>query len=426
MTRCPDHGRPWQDAVAEFGVAIRCSPPRAERHANRPFEIGVVGLAGVGKSSLLNALIAPRRELLPSGGIGPLTGVPVRLCFASVPTLRVRYLGRAWWLDALTKLGGSGLSSHELGRLSLACTGNQYAIRDRGWLERAVQYALQPGVVKPPDAHRETIEALRPLRELLACGGIDRQWNGDPSDGALFRHIHEHVAGQRAALCERVDVGWPSSLLEAGLVVVDLPGLGTASDSHSQHTDVWVKTAKAIVVVTDRAGIAESVDACLRRSGFLNRVADGDADLLGVVTKLDQVTDDTRRRDRSGQKWSSCFRQTVERAETEMLGQLAGVLRPERGARIGRGLGSNLTAAIRVFGVSSREYRRVVERDDEERPRLYLSESTGIPAVRRALVALGRLRSSQWTSDLLDRVRADSDVATLLPALISLVEMEGS
>ena len=419
--------RPWQVAVAEFGRALGCSPGSVEGQEARSFEIGIVGLSGVGKSSLLNALIAPTCELLPSGGVGPLTGVPVRIRHARGATLRVKYLDRAWFLDALAKINGSasGGTKDELGRLSLICTGDQYATRDLAWLAQAMQHALRPDVAKAPDETERTRGTLRRVHELLHREGSVRQWDSESPDGSFFRLIHEHISGSSAALCETIELGWPSAMLENQVTLVDLPGLGMVSDSYSRHTNAWVEHARAILVVTDRAGVTESMVTCLRRNGFLRRVVEGGADLLGVVTKLDQVTDDVRRRDRSTLSWSQCFRAITEQAETELLNQINAVLRYEHGPPLGGHAGASLRAAIRVFGVSSREHQRVVARDPEDRPRLLIRESSGVPAVRRALAALARLRSSAWRSEILDRVRAAPDAATLLPELFSLVELEG-
>jgi hypothetical protein len=410
-----------------FGTAIDGAPAPGEEQIALPLDVGVVGLTGAGKSSLLNALVAPGFELLPSGGVGPLTGTAVRIAHAPVATLRVKYLGRPWVLDALRRLSGAsvGVSSSELARLSLACTGDQYKARDRAWLERALRHALYPDVARPPDQRRDTSEALHGLHELLDHGATELRWTSDAPDGVFFRRVHDHVSGRRAALCERVELGWPCPLLETGLGIVDLPGVGTSADAYSSRAEAWMGDAQAILVVTDRAGVAESVVTCLRRAGFLQRLAEGRADLIGVVTKLDQVTDDLRRQDRAQRKWSSYFRSVVDRAESELLGQLGEVLRVERGTR-GDGALTGVDGALRVFGVSSLEHQRIVERDDDDRPRLHLAESTGIPAVRRALTALARLRSSPWTSALFDRIRAAPESLAHLTELIALVDMEGT
>lgn len=338
---------PWQAAVAEFGRAFDGRPiPRPDVSVDA-FEIGVIGLSGVGKSSLLNALLAPTLELLPSGGIGPLTGVPIRIRHEQMPSLRVTYRG-----------------------------------------------------------------------------GATRHWQRDSTTAAFLARIHEHISGSGAVGCDSLEVGWSSPLLETGLTVVDLPGLGIANDAYAQHTRAWLEQAKAVLVVTDRAGVADSVVTALRRSGFLTRVASGQADLICVVTKLDQVADDARRSDRSGSKWSTCFRSIVEQAESELLGQLTAILRYENPHR-DADADARARDSFRVFGVSSLEHRRVVERDEEQRPRLHLAESSGVPSVRRALTALARLRSSIWMSELLDRVSSAPERATLLPELLSLVDTEG-
>jgi GTP-binding protein EngB required for normal cell division len=420
----PSRVRWWETDLEEFGKSFGCSPGH-EAEETIPFEIGVIGLAAVGKSTLLNALVAPALPLVPAGGIGPLTGTPVRIRYASSATLRVTYLDRSWLVETLAKLEHcSSLSSEELGRLSLVCAGNQYAVRDPGWLAQAIRYVLDPDAVAAPDDTDETVRALRGVHEILADEGGERVWESDPPDGEFFRRIHDHVAGRHAGLCRSVEVGWPSPMLEAGLVLVDLPGLGAAHDAHSRHTEAWLRQARAVLLVTDRSGIAESVVTALRRNGFLTRVANGQADLIAVMTKLDQVTDDARRHEEPRKPWSMCFRSIVAAAETELLGQLGTVFAVE-GEHGAGGADAIVRGAIRVFGASSREHQRLVSRDDDDPPRLLIPESTGIPGVRRALTALARLRSSSWTSELLDRVRAAPNFAKLLPELMAMVEMEG-
>src|SRR5687768_9114915 len=66
-------------------------------------EVGFLGLSGVGKSSLLNALVSPGVHLTPAGGIGPLTGSPVRFSYGDHARAVVRYRAKSWLVDMLTR-----------------------------------------------------------------------------------------------------------------------------------------------------------------------------------------------------------------------------------------------------------------------------------------------------------------------------------
>src|SRR4051812_9060567 len=48
----------------------------------RQMPVCFLGTAGVGKSTLINALVAGRDVILPAGGVGPLTAEATRVCYA--------------------------------------------------------------------------------------------------------------------------------------------------------------------------------------------------------------------------------------------------------------------------------------------------------------------------------------------------------
>lgn len=66
---------------------------RPARDSNGPVRVGVIGESGVGKSTLVNALLSDRLPLLPQGGIGPLTAIPIVVCYARAPCVKVRCRG---------------------------------------------------------------------------------------------------------------------------------------------------------------------------------------------------------------------------------------------------------------------------------------------------------------------------------------------
>src|SRR5581483_580181 len=50
-----------------------------------------LGTAGVGKSTLINALVGGDRQLLPSGGVGPLTALATTVRFGERKRFRAKY-----------------------------------------------------------------------------------------------------------------------------------------------------------------------------------------------------------------------------------------------------------------------------------------------------------------------------------------------
>ncbi|MBF0427810.1 MAG: hypothetical protein HQL94_02710, partial [Magnetococcales bacterium] len=50
-----------------------------------------LGNSGIGKSSLLNAVAAGDKQILPAGGIGPLTAQATEVSYSEIPFFRVTY-----------------------------------------------------------------------------------------------------------------------------------------------------------------------------------------------------------------------------------------------------------------------------------------------------------------------------------------------
>jgi GTP-binding protein EngB required for normal cell division len=75
-------------AAALFSDAVRL---RALNDDPREFVVCFLGNAGVGKSTLLNALVAGVRTVVPAGGIGPLTAMATTVRFSDQAAFTARY-----------------------------------------------------------------------------------------------------------------------------------------------------------------------------------------------------------------------------------------------------------------------------------------------------------------------------------------------
>ena len=346
--------KPFLEAHAPGKLAsLQSDYDRLKRIMARSDDVTVcfLGNSGVGKSTLLNALAADDAQVLPAGGIGPLTAQATEVHYSDVPVFRVSYHGksRLWKvafalearLERLKKMAEgkpqvvSELSTDLSSELSdedkreaigdadsiesvageapmtdnlegfvkqaknIVC-GNQFAERTLEYLVDALRVAcgLDSKWGQQPDS--DDAQRIARVRRIMtaakAARHYERRSENDHRD--FMEDLKAHAAGFLSPLIERIEVGWPAEVLRAGVKLVDLPGIGIAQDSYRDVTKVYVREkARAVIVVVDRAGPTESTVELLRTSGYWDRLV-GAADdplsdpctMLIAVTKVDDVT----------------------------------------------------------------------------------------------------------------------------------------
>ncbi len=296
-----------------------------------------VGASGIGKSTLLNAIVAGDQTLAPSGGVGPLTALATEVRYSKVAKLHAEYQPkqRLWRvasalyfqiernrkaqssgaasvvdhsdadidLDAQNisdpENAGSSRAMDEIIRVArLMVVGDQNADRPIEYLADALAIACsnKPRCNTAPVAE-DAVRIERIAAALVLAEKNQPVERYDASSPQFREALKEHAAGFLSPLIRRVEIGWPAGLLQSGLVLVDLPGVGVAGDVYKSETQRFVREkARAVVLVVNRAGLTESVMDLLKTTGYWDRLVlasdDPEADpcsLVLVVTHVDDL-----------------------------------------------------------------------------------------------------------------------------------------
>jgi hypothetical protein len=413
-----------------------------------------LGGAGVGKSTLLNAVVSDRLNVLPHGGVGSLTAQATVVRFAEKPYLRVQYFpanvlrgillvlekSHAGILKSADRLQArddltSTLSETELDdveaagappegidgaegvsdkieayqrQLRLMIKGDQRGPIDLPYLLDAlrVSLGLQPkwGTLLTPDDKQRAVRLLDCVKLGADLGTPHEIKQTTENLGHFLAEVRDHASGFLAPIIKNLTVGWNAELLNEGLVLVDLPGVGVANDEYRKVTAEWIRErARAIVLVVDTRGVTEAAAELLRSTGFLNRLLhDGDDPTVAPVTlavavvKVDLSTDSAWRDDRerngaNARSWNAHFEDLCRLAGVMVREQMRQELhklaaagpdatRPEREAAIGR-----MLETLQVHPVSAPQYRAFTVNDEEDRPRIKSAAESRIPELVKAL-----------------------------------------
>jgi Dynamin family len=411
---------------------------------HREVPICFLGNAGVGKSTLVNALVDPQILVVPAGGVGPLTAQATLVRHSEQPYLRARYHGAkrvnqlvfalqmylrradaaeasaapAAELDEDSRLEilsalpdqGADASDREaaderirsyINQARLMVTGKQFGDEDPGEVEYLVQ-AMRASLAASEWIGERVRPADRANVERLARALRKDVFHLPLADRASFlTEIRLHASGSLAPLIKSLEVGWNSRTLPPGLVVVDLPGIGIANDEFRTVTSSWIRRAEAVVLVVDRAGVSEASVEMLRTTGYLNALLHRAPDspqispLLWIaVVKLDDVAKDERTAfqqehpEERPPSWQAFFEDACTKGEALVREQFARALPNGRNDAEERAVNARLLEQLQVFAVSAPQYRKVVVNDEEDRPHIRSEADSKIPRLSEAMHSL--------------------------------------
>jgi len=407
-----------------------------------PLPVCFLGGAGVGKSTLLNAVVGGTRSLLPAGGVGPLTALATRIAFAEKPFFEARYHGgdkvnqvlfaleRAFTSDdaAATKDGvaaapeptgtGSDKRTAYTQLAALLIRGDQFKNQDVPYLMDGLRRVLGAEPRWNATLEPEDLRRVERLSEVLASPDRTRRVElTQGAEGAFYRELHEHAAGSLAPVIRELEVGYNSPILENGLVLVDLPGVGVANDEYQEVTAEWIRKARAVVLVVDRAGFTKASADMLKETTFLNSLLHDSPDeldparLVVVATKLDQPALEERQRIKdldpgSAQPFVYYFEDVCRRAievmrnqvETQLVSFVEDGSSTTREAR--DEVVKRVVAGLSVHPLSATEYRALLLADEDAPRRLKRIEESGIPAFQESLRSMAASRLGKFEERL--------------------------
>jgi hypothetical protein len=243
---------PLKGETTITGIPGELSRLEAELARSRPIPIALVGLTGVGKSTLLNALL--EQEFLPVGVIGSQTAAFVTISYAPEWEVSCEYVEEAELERIFEEASAEVDEKNE--------TGSPEA-RERA--EKKIRALLR---LKDEDPLPErTVLSAGPPSELRQIVATKQQ--RFCADSAWKEELNLHAKGRLWPITKSIDVRGPFEMLQSGVVISDLPGAGDLNRARANQASAAIKDAGQILIATDARLLQTSLMDQLEGAGRL-------------------------------------------------------------------------------------------------------------------------------------------------------------
>ncbi|KAL1668075.1 hypothetical protein GGF50DRAFT_111695 [Schizophyllum commune] len=230
-------------------------------------KICFVGVAGGGKSSLLNALLG--MDVVPTSGQQACTAAPMRIQYhnSSAIIAHVEFLTQQEWLDELCLLfsslvdeNGRMKSNEDMGKDGAAALQKLRVLCPSVTNDQIVEWSRDVGLFLQlnPDVHMY-------LGQKVCISGTDAQdFQANLAPFASSKDARRGLEPLFWPLVRIITLRCNAPALADGAILLDLPGAGDSNRARVQVAEKWMKDCKFFFIV---APIQRAVDDKIARGG---------------------------------------------------------------------------------------------------------------------------------------------------------------